>query len=124
MLFMPLVGPLFIYYSYFSVFPSASVYDIILSYGIKKIPSSYKRTLLINYVLNQSFTIIFFIMKNNFLGFVSCLLTLISTLFLYEETSLLKNKKKYISLEDLDNSNSYGQTWKIYLSHNLEPGPP
>ena len=31
-------------------------------------------------------------LKNNFLGFVSCLGTLISTLFLYEETSLLNNK--------------------------------
>ncbi|MBR3210938.1 MAG: tryptophan-rich sensory protein [Bacilli bacterium] len=72
-----------------------TVYHIVNSYSLKQIPNSYKRTLLINYVLNQSFTIIFFIFKNNFLGFVVCLLTLISTLFLYEETSLLKNKMKY-----------------------------
>ena len=72
-----------------------TIYNIVTSYTIKKIPNSYKRTLIINYVLNQSFTIVFFIIKNNFLGFASCLLTLISTLFLYEETSLLKNKMKY-----------------------------
>ena len=72
-----------------------TIYNIMISYPFKQIPNSYKRTLIINYVLNQSFTIIFFIMKNNFLGFIVCLLTLISTLFLFEETSLLKNKMKY-----------------------------
>ena len=75
---------------------SITIYKIIKSYKWKEIPKSYKITLIINYILNQSFVIVFFILKNNFLGFISCITTLISTLFLYEETSLLKNKSKYL----------------------------
>ena len=73
-----------------------TIYKIVYSYKWKEIPNSYKITLLINYILNQSFVIVFFILKNNFLGFISCITTLISVLFLYEETSLLKNKSKYL----------------------------
>ena len=73
---------------------SITVYTIITNYKFKDIPTSYKLTLLINYLFNQSFTLVFFGLKNNFLGFISCLGTLISTLFLYEETSLLDSKKK------------------------------
>ncbi|MBR2998149.1 MAG: tryptophan-rich sensory protein [Bacilli bacterium] len=69
-----------------------TVYTIITSYKWKEISNNYKITLLINYLFNQSYTLVFFGLKNNFLGFVSCLGTLISTLFLYEETSLLNNK--------------------------------
>ena len=72
-----------------------TIYKIVISYKWKDIPKSYKITLLINYICNQSFVIVFFLLKNNFLGFVSCILTLITSLFLYEETSLLHNKKKY-----------------------------
>ena len=72
-----------------------TIYKIVTSYKLKEIPKSYKITLLINYLLNQSFTIVFFLLKNNFLGFFSCVGTLLSTLFLYEETSLLQSKKKY-----------------------------
>lgn len=72
-----------------------TIYSIITSYKWKEIPITYKITLGINYLFNQSFTILFFILKSNFLGFISCLGTLISTLFLYEETSLLQNKKRY-----------------------------
>ena len=72
-----------------------TIYQIVISYKWKEIPISYKITLLLNYIFNESFTIVFFLLKNHFLGFISCLLTLITTLFLYEETSLLKNKKKY-----------------------------
>ena len=69
-----------------------TVYNIVISYKFKNIPKNYKLTLLINYILNQSYTILFFGLKNHFLGFVSCLATFISTLFLFEETSLLNNK--------------------------------
>lgn len=75
---------------------SITVYSIITSYKFKEIPKSYKITLLINYLFNQSYTLVFFGLKNQFLGFISCLGTLISTLFLYEETSLLETKKKYL----------------------------
>jgi len=73
-----------------------TIYKIVTSYKIKEIPKSYKITLIVNYLLNQSFVIVFFLLKNTFLGFISCIGTLISTLFLYEETSLLKNKSKYL----------------------------
>lgn len=70
-----------------------TVYSIFTSYKFKDVPKSYKTILLINYLLNQSFTIVFFGLKSNFLGFISCITTFVSTLFLYEETSLLLNKK-------------------------------
>lgn len=69
-----------------------TIYNIIVSQKLKDIPKSYKITLLINYLFNQSYTIVFFGLKNNFLGFTSCLGTLLSTLFLYEDTTLLNNK--------------------------------
>ena len=73
-----------------------TIYSVINSYKIKGIPNSYKKILIINYLFNQSFTIVFFGLNNNFLGFSSCLGTLISTLFLYLETEILIGKKKYI----------------------------
>ncbi len=72
-----------------------TIYSILKSYKIKELPKSYKITLLINYLFNQSFTIVFFGLNNNFLGFISCLGTLISTLYLYEETEELLDNKKY-----------------------------
>lgn len=78
------------------IFISITIYNIITNYKLKEIPKSYKITLLINYLFNQSFVIVFFILKNNFLGFISCLGTFLSALFLYEETSLLQSKKKYL----------------------------
>ncbi len=75
-----------------------SIYQVITSYKLKDIPLSYKITLLINYLCNQSFQIFFFILKNNFLGFISCISTFISTLFLYQETNNLKEKStKYLN---------------------------
>lgn len=73
-----------------------TIYSILESYKIKDIPKSYKLTLLINYLFNQAFTVVFFGLNNNFLGFISCLGTLISTLYLYEETEQLLDNKKYI----------------------------
>ena len=69
-----------------------TIYKIVTSIKWKDIPNSYKITLLINYLFNESYTLVFFGLKNSFLGFISCLGTLISTLFLLEETSLLNNK--------------------------------
>lgn len=71
---------------------SISMSSIFSEYKFKDIPNSYKLSLIINYIFNQSFIILFFIIKSNFLGFVSCLGTFISSLFLYEE-SLELNKK-------------------------------
>ncbi len=69
-----------------------TVYSIITNYKWKDIPASYKVTLLINYLFNQSYTLVGFGLKNNFLGFVSCLGTFISCLFLVVETKELKEK--------------------------------
>lgn len=74
---------------------SISIYQIIKSK--KDIPSSYKYTLLINYIANQSFQPLFFLLKSPFLGFVSCIITFISSLFLYKETKELNDTSaKYI----------------------------
>lgn len=62
------------------------------SYKIKDLPKTYRTTLLINYLFNQSYTLVFFGLHNNFLGFVSCCGTLLSTLFLANETYDLKPK--------------------------------
>ncbi len=69
-----------------------TIYKIIKSYKFKDIPKSYKITLILNYIFNQSFTLLFFGLNSNILGFISCLGTLITALFLYDETSLLQNK--------------------------------
>lgn len=72
---------------------SFTIYSIIISYKFKDIPKSYKITLILNYIFNQSYTLVFFGLKNNLLGFISCISTFITTLYLYEETSLLQSKK-------------------------------
>ena len=71
---------------------SISIYQILKENGLKKINKSYKITLLINYLANQSFQLVFFIIKNNFLGFISCIITFLSTLFLIEETNNIRKK--------------------------------
>lgn len=71
---------------------AVTIFKVITSYKFKEIPHSYLITLLINYLFNQSYTLLFFGLKNNLLGFISTLGTLMSTLFLYDETSLINNK--------------------------------
>ena len=70
---------------------SISIYQILKENGLKKINKSYKITLLINYLANQSFQLVFFIIKNNFLGFILCIITFITSLFLYKETKDVNN---------------------------------
>ena len=98
---LPFFAPPSIFYSIAwtitYIFIALSVYKIVTTYKFKNIPNSYKITLLINYLFNQSFTLVFFFFKNLFLGFVSCLGTLITTLYLYEQTkNLNKNSFKYL----------------------------
>ncbi|MBQ2639883.1 MAG: tryptophan-rich sensory protein [Bacilli bacterium] len=81
------------------IFITISIYQIVTKYEYKNIPKSYKTTLLINYLFNQSFQLVFFIFKNNFLGFISCLGTLISLLFLRQEVKTINEKSnKYLIL--------------------------
>ena len=64
---------------------------------IKEINYSYKISLIINYLFNQSYILVAFGLKNNFLGFVSCVFTLVSLLFLmYEVYNLKKGCIKYL----------------------------
>jgi len=76
-----------------------SVYQVITTYGYKNVPFSYYKALIINYLFNQSFSFLFFYLRSPFLGFISTLGTFISSLFLYEETTKLKeNSNKYLNL--------------------------
>lgn len=80
------------------IFIAYSIYKVVTIYKWNNIPKSYKRVLLINYLFNQSFMVVFFLLKNTFLGFISCLGTFISCLFLYEETNSLDEKStKYLN---------------------------
>ena len=70
---------------------SISILCILHSYKVREVNNSYKISLLVNYLFNQSYTLVAFGLKNNFLGFVSCVGTLISLLFLMYDTYILKN---------------------------------
>ena len=71
---------------------AVTMYEILTSYKFKDISKNYKITLLINYLFNQSYPLVFFGLKNPLLGVITCFGTFLSTLFLYEETSLMNNK--------------------------------
>ena len=80
------------------LFTAFSIYKIIRKVSFCNLPNSYKRVLLINYLANQSFFLVFFLLQNTFLGFVSCIITFISCLFLYEETTNIEEEStKYLN---------------------------
>ena len=56
---------------------------------------NYKKDLLYNYIFNQLYAIIFFCFRNIFFGFIMCLLTLLTALFLYYETKSINKKASY-----------------------------
>ena len=65
-----------------------SIYIIYQEYYYPNI-KEYNKTLLINYLATQLFPLIFFGLKSPFLGFVTAIAILISSLFLYYETRKL-----------------------------------
>lgn len=65
---------------------------LINNYKLKNLSFGYKVSLFVNYIFNQSYILLFFGLKNNFLGFVSCLGTFITSLFLYQETNNCDNR--------------------------------
>ena len=71
-----------------------SIYIIFKNFNFKfkDIPKSYKNILLLNYIANQSFFPLFFLLHSPFLGFVATIVTFITTLFLYEESSSINEK--------------------------------
>ena len=74
-----------------------SIYKIIINYGLKNTPKSYKKSLIVNYIFNQSFSLVFFLLENTFLGFISSIGTFVTSLFLYNETNDLDEKStKYL----------------------------
>lgn len=71
---------------------SISIYN-----SIDKSNKNYKLYLIINYISNQLYTFYFFIIKNNLLALIDCLIVLISSVYLYIETkSIDKKSSKYI----------------------------
>lgn len=75
------------------------IYILIASsiYLITNYTKEYKKDLLYNYIFNQLYPIVFFCFKNTFLGFVTCLFTLLSSIFLYYETkSINKLSSKFL----------------------------
>ena len=48
----------------------------------------YKKYLLINFISNQLFTFFFFTLRNNFLSLIDVIITLISAIYLYNETKI------------------------------------
>jgi tryptophan-rich sensory protein len=75
---------------------TTTIYNILITYRYKEIPKSYKLIVLLNYLLNNLYIIIFFNLKNNFLSFIISLNIFILSLYLYEETSLIENKNKIL----------------------------
>ena len=99
---------------------ATSMYIILKENKINNIPKSYKSTLLINYLFNQSFIPTFFLLKNCFLGFISTLGTFITTLFLYEKTYNINEKStKYLDLYVLFSLYATILTLTIYVLNTL-----
>ncbi len=95
------------------VFPVAwTILYILIAISIYKTSpnatSNYKKYLILNYILNQSFTIFFFNFKSLTLGFVSCILTLLTGYFLYDETKKIDKKTSYLLIPYL--------IWLIFAS--------
>lgn len=84
------------------IFPIVwSILFILIAYTIYKVyPTSdkaYKKVLLINYLSNQLFTILFFNLENLFLSFVDTVIVFMSSLYLYEATyNYDKSVSKYL----------------------------
>lgn len=71
-----------------------SIYMITTDYKFKE-AKSYYYSLIINYLFNQSFIILFFKLESPFLGLVATIGSFISALFLYYETKQLNKKASY-----------------------------
>lgn len=79
------------------VFPVVwTILYILVAYSIYKVfnkrNKEYLIALIVNYISNQLFTILFFLLEKNFLAFVDTLIVFISSLYLYYETKEIDNK--------------------------------
>lgn len=72
-------------------------YKIFSEYGFNRDTKEYSIILIVNYILNQLFIIIFFIFNNLFLSFTVTISIFIASLWLYYETQkLYKEVSKYL----------------------------
>lgn len=55
----------------------------------------YRKYLLINFISNQLFTFFFFTLRNNFLSLIDVIITLVSAIYLYNETKIQNKKASY-----------------------------
>ena len=86
----PIVFP--IIWTIIFILISISIYQT-----ISNSKNNYKFYLLVNYLSNQLYTFFFFTIKNNFLAFIDCIIVLISSIYLYNETKNIKKKsEKYL----------------------------
>ncbi len=74
---------------------------LLIAYTIYKVlnksDTTYKTTLIINYISNQLFGLFFFTLKNNALSLIDTLIVLISSIYLYKETKKInKDASKYL----------------------------
>ena len=74
---------------------------ILISYSVYKTwkdkNNKYVIYLIINYISNQLFTWAFFSVKNNFLALIDTIIILVSSIYLYFESKMLKsNYSKYL----------------------------
>lgn len=68
-----------------------------VSHVYKGSTTNYKIYLVINYLSNQLYTFCFFILKDHFLALVDVIIVLISSMYLYVETKMLrKNYSLYL----------------------------
>lgn len=70
-----------------------SIYIIYTRFGFTQ---KYKITLILNYIFNQSFTLLFFNLESIILGFISTILTLITAILLFKETYSINKKTSYL----------------------------
>ncbi len=72
-----------------------SIYLIVKKYSFKD-NKSYYYSLIVNYIFNQSFTIVFFALESPFLGMVATVGSFISGLFLYAYSKELNKTSAYL----------------------------
>lgn len=75
---------------------ACSSYLIFKEYGKKE--KEYNRILLINYILNQLYPLLFFTLHSLFLSFVDTVALFLSTLFLYYESKSLRKTSSRLLL--------------------------
>jgi tryptophan-rich sensory protein len=76
---------------------SYNIYKLFKEFDFSNETKSYYKILIVNYIANQLFLILFFCLRSTFLGFVDTLVVLITSLWLYyESTNLNKEYSKYL----------------------------